>query len=43
MRLPGRAGRAYREGANLARPGAARGVRTWAGFLADRAPSRPAA
>ncbi|WP_435123216.1 SDR family oxidoreductase [Micromonospora tulbaghiae] len=43
VRLPGRAGRAYREGANLARPGAARGVRTWADFLADRAPSRRAA
>ncbi|MGV9765975.1 SDR family oxidoreductase [Micromonospora tulbaghiae] len=43
VRLPGRAGRAYREGANLARPGAARGVRTWTDFLADRAPSRPAA
>ncbi|MFD4208747.1 SDR family oxidoreductase [Micromonospora tulbaghiae] len=43
VRVPGRAGRAYREGANLARSGAARGVRTWAGFLADRASSRPAA
>ncbi|MCZ7429192.1 NAD(P)H-binding protein [Micromonospora sp. WMMA1949] len=43
VRIPGRAGRAYREGANLARPGAARGVRTWADFLAGRAPSRPVA
>ncbi|MEW2444569.1 SDR family oxidoreductase [Micromonospora marina] len=43
VRLPGRAGRAYRDGANLARPGAARGVRTWTDFLAERAPSRPAA
>ncbi|MCZ7437295.1 NAD(P)H-binding protein [Micromonospora sp. WMMC241] len=36
VRLPGKAGRAYREGANLARPGATRGVRTWDDFLADR-------
>ncbi|MGC4892643.1 SDR family oxidoreductase [Micromonospora sp. DT31] len=43
VRIPGRAGRAYREGANLARPGAATGVRTWAAFLAERAPSRPVA
>ncbi|MFF0875887.1 SDR family oxidoreductase [Micromonospora aurantiaca (nom. illeg.)] len=43
VRIPGRAGRAYREGANLARPGAARGVRTWTGFLAEREPSRPVA
>ncbi|RQW86289.1 NmrA family transcriptional regulator, partial [Micromonospora chalcea] len=28
----------YRDGANLARPGAARGVRTWTDFLADRRP-----
>ncbi|MGC4889983.1 SDR family oxidoreductase [Micromonospora sp. DT227] len=36
VRIPGRAGRAYREGANLARPGATRGVRTWDEFLAGR-------
>ncbi|MFG1673461.1 SDR family oxidoreductase [Micromonospora sp. NPDC049282] len=36
VRLPGRAGRAYRSGANLARPDATRGVRTWDDFLADR-------
>ncbi|WBB76366.1 NAD(P)H-binding protein [Micromonospora sp. WMMD1128] len=38
VRLPGRAGRAYRDGANLARPGATRGVRTWDDFLAERLP-----
>ncbi|MFI7071607.1 SDR family oxidoreductase [Micromonospora sediminicola] len=37
VRIPGRAGRAYREGANLARPGATVGVRTWDDFLARRA------
>ncbi|GHJ16887.1 hypothetical protein [Micromonospora sp. AKA38] len=36
VRLTGRAGRAYLEGANLARPGATRGVRTWDEFLAGR-------
>ncbi|MFI5836696.1 SDR family oxidoreductase [Micromonospora sp. NPDC051300] len=36
VRLPGKAGRAYRDGANLARPGATRGVRTWDAFLAER-------
>ncbi|MDG4800647.1 hypothetical protein [Micromonospora sp. WMMD980] len=36
LRIPGRVGRAYRDGANLARPDATRGVRTWDDFLADR-------
>jgi uncharacterized protein YbjT (DUF2867 family) len=35
VRLPGRAARAFREGANLA-PDRAVGRRTWEGFLADR-------
>jgi uncharacterized protein YbjT (DUF2867 family) len=37
VRLPGKAGRAYRAGQNLARDGAAvRGRRTWEEFLAER-------
>ncbi|MGH8968779.1 MAG: SDR family oxidoreductase [Actinomycetes bacterium] len=35
VRLPGRAGRAYRAGANLSVAGAARGRRTWEEFLAE--------
>ncbi|MEV6811305.1 SDR family oxidoreductase [Micromonospora sp. NPDC051296] len=35
VRLPGRAGRAYRDGANLALGGAT-GTRTWEAFLAER-------
>ncbi|HET7280118.1 MAG TPA: NAD(P)H-binding protein [Dermatophilaceae bacterium] len=38
MRQPGRAARAFREGANLA-PDQAVGVRTWEEFLAERFPS----
>lgn len=34
--LPGTVGRAYRAGANLARPGAVPGTRTWEDFLARR-------
>ncbi|MGW4297075.1 SDR family oxidoreductase [Micromonospora chersina] len=36
VRLPGRAGRAYRNGDNLTGPGATLGVRTWEAFLAER-------
>jgi uncharacterized protein YbjT (DUF2867 family) len=39
VRMPGKAGRAYRAGENLAGPGAARGTRTWEDFLAERAPA----
>ena len=38
VRAPGRAARAFREGANLA-PDRAVGVRTWEEFLADRFPA----
>jgi len=34
VRIPGKAGRAYRSGANLARAEATRGTRTWEEFLA---------
>ncbi|MFF1717158.1 SDR family oxidoreductase [Streptomyces sp. NPDC058268] len=38
MRMPGKAGRAYREGVNLALPAhAVHGERTWEAFLAERA------
>ncbi|PZG18359.1 NmrA family transcriptional regulator [Micromonospora craterilacus] len=42
VRLPGRAGRAYRDGANLTLDGAT-GTRTWEAFLAERLghPARP--
>ncbi|MHA7180313.1 SDR family oxidoreductase [Arthrobacter sp. MDB2-24] len=41
--IPGAIGRAYRAGENLAGPGAQRGVRTWAEFLAEQgAAARPA-
>ncbi|POX53876.1 SDR family oxidoreductase [Streptomyces sp. Ru72] len=36
VRMPGKAGRAYRSGANLALDGAERGTRTWEEFLAGR-------
>ncbi len=36
VRTPGRIGRAYREGANLAPPGAVTGGRSWEDFLAER-------
>ncbi|WP_341715780.1 SDR family oxidoreductase [Micromonospora sp. FIMYZ51] len=38
VRLPGRAGRAYRAGANLARDGATNGTRSWEEFLTERVP-----
>lgn len=42
MRIPGRVGRAYRNGANLAGPGATRGTRSWEAFLAERFAARTA-
>jgi hypothetical protein len=36
VRMPGRAGRAYRAGENLTLDGAAVGKRTWEDFLAER-------
>jgi uncharacterized protein YbjT (DUF2867 family) len=42
VRLPGRAARAFRAGANLA-PDRAVGIRTWEEFLADRLAAGPAA
>ena len=36
VRIPGKAGRAYRAGDNLARAGAQTGTRTWEDFLAER-------
>lgn len=36
LRMPGKAGRAYRAGENLSLDGAVLGERTWEGFLADR-------
>lgn len=36
IRMPGKIGRLYRDGANLARPGADRGTRTWEDFLTER-------
>jgi len=36
VRMPGKAGRAYRAGENLALDGAATGKRTWEDFLAER-------
>ncbi|MFC5667575.1 SDR family oxidoreductase [Kitasatospora misakiensis] len=43
LRVPGKVGRCYREGVNLARPGAARGTRTWEAFLAETFPAGGAA
>jgi uncharacterized protein YbjT (DUF2867 family) len=40
VRIPGRPGRAYRAGENLARDGAERGKRTWEEFLAERLAER---
>lgn len=37
VRIPGKAGRAYRAGENLAAPGARFGTRTWEDFLSERA------
>jgi len=36
VRIPGKAGRAYRAGENLAREGATRGERTWEAFVGER-------
>ncbi len=36
LRMPGKAGRAYRAGENLSLEGAAVGKRTWEDFLAER-------
>ncbi|WP_238454487.1 hypothetical protein [Micromonospora sp. ATA51] len=36
VRMPGRAGRAYRAGENLTLDGADVGARTWEAFLAER-------
>ncbi|MCP2340152.1 SDR family oxidoreductase [Actinomadura rupiterrae] len=38
--MAGKIGRAYREGLNLAREGAARGTRTWESYLADHVAAR---
>ncbi|MFI7025979.1 SDR family oxidoreductase [Micromonospora sp. NPDC049900] len=40
VRLPGEAGRAYRDGANLTLHGASVGTRTWEAFLAERVTAR---
>jgi uncharacterized protein YbjT (DUF2867 family) len=39
MRMPGKAGRAYRAGDNLSLAGATTGTRTWEAFLAERLPA----
>ncbi|MFB7476559.1 SDR family oxidoreductase [Kitasatospora sp. NPDC056184] len=39
LRVPGKVGRCYREGVNLAAPGADRGARTWEAFLAETFPA----
>ncbi|MER5353205.1 NAD(P)H-binding protein [Kitasatospora sp. NPDC002551] len=39
LRAPGKVGRCYREGVNLAGPGADRGARTWEAFLAETFPA----
>ena len=36
VRIPGKAGRAYRAGENLSLAGAELGTRTWEDFLAER-------
>ncbi|MEU6605270.1 NAD(P)H-binding protein [Streptomyces shenzhenensis] len=36
VRIPGKSGRAYRAGANLAQEGAEKGKRTWEAFLTER-------
>ncbi|HEX2314997.1 MAG TPA: NAD(P)H-binding protein [Thermomonospora sp.] len=43
VRMPGKAGRAYRAGENLTLEGADRGGRTWEDFLAERYAGRSAA
>lgn len=40
VRMPGKAGRAYRDGQNLSREGATAGIRTWEDFLTDRLSAR---
>ncbi|TDB97840.1 NAD(P)H-binding protein [Actinomadura sp. 7K534] len=42
VRIPGKAGRAYRAGDNLALDGADRGTRTWEDFLDERLGATPA-
>jgi uncharacterized protein YbjT (DUF2867 family) len=39
VRMPGKAGRAYRAGDNLTLDGATTGTRTWEAFLAERTPT----
>ncbi|KOX35263.1 NmrA family transcriptional regulator [Saccharothrix sp. NRRL B-16348] len=39
VRMPGKAGRAYRAGENLSGDGATKGMRTWEDFLAERVPA----
>jgi uncharacterized protein YbjT (DUF2867 family) len=39
VRMPGKAGRAYRAGDNLTLTGASTGTRTWEAFLAERVAS----
>jgi uncharacterized protein YbjT (DUF2867 family) len=39
IRMPGKAGTAYRAGANLSLDGADVGTRTWEQFLAERVPA----
>jgi hypothetical protein len=39
VRIPGKAGKAYRAGDNLAAATADRGTRTWEEFLAERYPA----
>ncbi|MEU1594568.1 NAD(P)H-binding protein [Streptomyces sp. NPDC005708] len=41
VRMPGKAGRAYRAGANLTLEGAETGTRTWEDFLAERLEGAP--
>ncbi|MFE6867873.1 SDR family oxidoreductase [Kitasatospora sp. NPDC057692] len=43
LRVPGKVGRCYREGVNLAAPGADRGARSWEAFLAEAFPAGAAA
>ncbi len=38
LRMPGKAGKAYRAGENLTLDGATVGKRTWEDFLAERVP-----
>ncbi|GAA4231723.1 NAD(P)H-binding protein [Actinomadura meridiana] len=43
FRVPGKAGRAYRDGDNLPREGAVLGTRTWEEFLAEKFPRKETA